>query len=96
MAVIQMVADEVEEGTKVGIADAFGVGLVALGESIQESQDIIGCYLIDFMVTEFLAEPIDDRLVGPDRIFFWNGPCGNRSRWLPLLRLSWLPPLVWG
>jgi len=70
MAVIQMVADEVEEGTKVGIADAFGVGLVALGESIQESQDIIGCYLIDFMVTEFLAEPIDDRLVGPDRIFF--------------------------
>jgi len=96
MAVIQMVADEVEEGTKVGIADAFGVGLVALGESIQESQDIIGCYLIDFMVTEFLAEPIDDRLVGPDRIFFWNGPCGNRSRWLPPLRLSWLPPLVRG
>ena len=91
---VQIVADEVEIRTKVGIADAFGVRLVALGESIQESQDIVGCYLIDFMITEFLAEPIDDRLVGPDRIFFWNGPCGNRSRWLPLLRLSWLPPLV--
>ena len=91
---IQIVANEIEEGTNVGIADAFGVRLVALGESIQKSQDIIGCYLIDSMVTEFLAEPIDDRLVGPDRIFFWNGLCGNRSRSLPLLRLSWLPPLV--
>jgi len=94
--VIQIIADEVEEGTKVRITDAFGVGLVALGESIQESQDIVGCYPIDFMVTELLAEPIDDRLVGPDRIFFGDGPGDNRSRWLPLLRLSWLPPLVWG
>ena len=51
------------------IADTLGVGLVALGESIQKPQDIVGCYLIDFMVTEFQAEPIDDRLVGPDRIF---------------------------
>jgi len=94
--VVQIVADEIEEGTNVRIADTLGVGLVALGESIQKPQDILGCYLIDFMVTEFLAEPIDDRLVGPDRIFFWNGPGGNRSRWLPPLRLSWLPPLVRG
>ena len=91
---VQIVANEIEIRTKVGVADAFGVRLVALGESIQKPQDIVGCYLIDFMVTEFLAEPIDDRLVGPDRIFFWNGPCGNRSRLLPPLRLSWLPPLV--
>jgi hypothetical protein len=34
--------DEIEEGTNVGIADAFGVGLVTLGESIQEPQDIVG------------------------------------------------------
>jgi hypothetical protein len=94
--VVQIVADEIEEGTNVRIADTLGVGLVALGESIQKSQDIVGCYLIDFVITKFLAEPIDDRLVGPDRIFFWNGPGGNRSRWLPLLRLSWLPPLVRG
>jgi hypothetical protein len=40
--VIQIVANEIEEGTNVGIADAFGVGFVALGESIQELQDIVG------------------------------------------------------
>jgi hypothetical protein len=34
--VVQIVTDEVEEGAKVGIADTFGVGLVAIGESIQE------------------------------------------------------------
>lgn len=93
---VQIVADEVEIRTNVGITDAFGVRLVALGESIQEPQDIIGCDLIDFLVTEFQAESINDRLVGPDRIFFWNGPGGNRSRLLPPLRLSWLPPLVRG
>ena len=67
---IQIVANEIEEGTNVRITDAFGVRLVALGESIQEPQDIVGCYLADFVITKFLAEPIDDRLVGPDRIFF--------------------------
>jgi hypothetical protein len=92
--VVQIVADEIEEGTNVRIADTLGVGLVALGESIQKPQDIVGCYLIDFMVTEFQAEPIDDRLVGSNRLLFWNLPCGNRSRWLPPLRLSWLPPWV--
>ena len=95
-AVVQIVADEIEIRTKVGVTDAFGVGPVALGESIKKPQDIIGCHLVDFVITEFLAEPIDDRLVGPDRIFFWNGPGGNPSRWLPPLRLSWLPPLVRG
>jgi len=93
-AVVQIVADEIEEGTNVGITDAFGVGFVALGESIEKPQNIVGCYLIDFMVTESLAEPIDDRLVRPNRISFRNGPCGNRSRWWPPLRLSWRPPLV--
>jgi hypothetical protein len=32
--VIQVVADEIREGTKVGIADTLGIGLVAFGESI--------------------------------------------------------------
>jgi hypothetical protein len=40
--VIQIVADEIEKGTNVGIADALGVGLVTFGESIQKPQDIIG------------------------------------------------------
>ncbi len=41
-AVIQIIADEIEEGTDVGIADALGVRLVALGEPGQKSQDIVG------------------------------------------------------
>ena len=41
-AVIQVVADEVEERADVGIADALGIGLVTLGGSIQKSQDIVG------------------------------------------------------
>ena len=67
---IEIVADEIEKGIDVGIADAFSVGLVALGESIQEPQDIIRCYLVDLEVTEFQTEPINDRLVGSNRVFF--------------------------
>ncbi len=66
------------------IADAIGVGLVALSETIQEPQDIIGCHLVDLEITEFQTKLINDRLVGSDRIFFWNGLCGNRSRLSPL------------
>jgi hypothetical protein len=33
-AMIQIVSDKIEEGTNVGIADAFGVRFVAFGESI--------------------------------------------------------------
>ena len=39
---VQIVTDGIEKGTNVGIADAFGIGLVALGESIQKSKDIVG------------------------------------------------------
>jgi len=39
---IQIVADEIEEGTNVGITDAFDAGLVSFGESVQEPQNIIG------------------------------------------------------
>jgi hypothetical protein len=45
----------------VGIADSFSIGLVAIGEAVQEIQDIVRCYLIDFGITELLAEPIGDR-----------------------------------
>ena len=66
---IEIVADEIEEGADVGIADAFGVGLVALGESILKPQDIVRCYLVDLVVTEFQTELINDRLVGSNRVF---------------------------
>jgi hypothetical protein len=39
--VVKIVADEIEKGTDVGIADAFSVRFVTLGEPIQKSQDII-------------------------------------------------------
>ncbi len=92
-AVVKIVADEIEIGADVGIADALGVGLVAFGDSVQKPLDTIGCYLIDLVTSEFQTKPINDRLVGSNRIF-WNGPGGNRSRFWPLLKLSWLPPLV--
>ncbi len=41
-AVIHIVADEIEKGTNVGIADTLSVGLVTFGESIQKLQDVIG------------------------------------------------------
>jgi hypothetical protein len=72
--VIEIVADEIEEGTNVGIADTLVVGLVAFGESNQESQDIVGCYLIDFKLAEFQTELINDRLEGSNRVFFGMGP----------------------
>ncbi len=39
---VQVVADEIEKGTNVGISDTLGVGLVTFGESIQKPQDVIG------------------------------------------------------
>ena len=76
-----------------GIADAFGVGLVTFGESIKKLQDIIGCYLVDLKITELQTKLINDRLVGSTP-FFGMGPVVIRSGLWPLLRLSWRPPLV--
>ena len=68
--VIEIVADEIEEGADVGIADTFGVGLVTFGESIQKPQDIVGWHLVNLVITEFQTELINDRLIGSNRIFF--------------------------
>lgn len=43
-----------------GIADSLGVRLIAVGEAIQEIQNIIRSYLIYLVITEILAKPIDD------------------------------------
>jgi len=45
----------------VGIADPFGVRLVADGKAVQEVQNIIWGYLVNLGITELLAETIDDR-----------------------------------
>jgi len=39
---VQVFADKIKECAKVGIVDAFGVGLVPGGDVIQKPQDIIG------------------------------------------------------
>ena len=44
-----------------GIADPLGVRFVAVGEAVQKVQNIIWGYLINFGITEVLAETIDDR-----------------------------------
>ena len=44
-----------------GIADSFSIGLVAIGEAVQEVQNIIRSYLMNFGITELLAEPVGDR-----------------------------------
>ena len=50
------------------------------------------------MISKILTESTNDGLVRLDGIFFSNGRCGNRSRFLRLLRLSWCASfciLVW-
>ena len=53
-----------------GIADPFGVRLVAVGETVQKVQNFIWRYFVNLNVTEFPTEPIDDRLIRPYGIFF--------------------------
>ena len=68
--------------------DAFGVRLVAVGNAVQKRQDLIGRKLSKLMISKILTESTNDGLVRLDGIFFSNGRCGNRSRFLRLLRLS--------
>jgi hypothetical protein len=44
----------------VGIADPFGVRLVAVGEAVQKVQDIIRIDRVNLRITEFLTERFDD------------------------------------
>ena len=56
-----------------GIADSFGVRLVAVGKAVQKVQNVIWGYFINLGITEILAEAIDDRPIGQYGIFFSNG-----------------------
>jgi hypothetical protein len=44
---IDIVADEIEKGRELGIADPFGVGFVSLGEAIQKCKDLFRGDLVD-------------------------------------------------
>ncbi len=71
-----------------GKTDSLGVGFVAFGEAVQESEDVFRGNLVDGSITEFFDVALDDSPVGSDRIFFSNGSCGNRSRFLLLWKVS--------
>ena len=86
---IDMVADEIEKGRELGKTDPLGVGFVAFGEAVQEGEDVFRGDLIDRTITELTDESLDDGPVGSHRIFFSNGSCGNRSRFLLLWIVSW-------
>ena len=72
-----------------GIADPFCIGFVAVGKAVQKGKNIIRCNLLNLGVTEILAEPVNDRPIGPHGISFSSGPYGDRSRFLRLWSLSW-------
>jgi hypothetical protein len=79
-----IVTHEIEKGRKLGKTDSFGVGFVSLGEAVQECKDLFRGDLLNGTITEFLDKPLDDGPVSSHRIFFSNGSCGNRSRFLLL------------
>jgi hypothetical protein len=80
---VDIVADEIEKGRKLGKTDSLGIGFVAFGESVQELKDLLWRDFFDGSIAEFIDKPFDDCPVGSHLIFFWNGSCGNRSRfWL--------------
>ena len=62
------------------IADPLCVGLVAVGEAVQEVKDVIRSNLLNLGLAEILAECVNNRLIRPQVIFFSSGPCDNRSR----------------
>jgi hypothetical protein len=86
---IDIVADEIEKGRDLGITDSLGVGFVAFGESVQELKDLLWGDLFNGSIAKFMDKPFDDGPVGSHRIFFSNGSCGNRSRFLLLWKVSW-------
>ena len=62
---------------------------IIVGEAVQEGEDVFRGDLINRTITEFFDIPIDDGPVGSHRILFSNGFCGNRPRFLLLLKVSW-------
>jgi len=68
--IVNVALDEIEKRGELGIADFFGLALFAFGDFVQKRQDVIGCDLIKFSVTKFLAKFTEDYIIRPLRIFF--------------------------
>jgi hypothetical protein len=56
-----------------GITDPLGVWIVAVGEAVQEGEDVFRGDLIGRTITELPDESFDDGPVGSYRIFFRMG-----------------------
>ena len=49
------------------------IGFIPFGEAVQEGEDVFRGDLIDGTITEFFNEPLNNGLIGSDRIFFeWD------------------------
>ena len=83
-----IVADEIEKCGQLGIAVFSGEFVVALGETVQERQDVIGGYFVDGMVTKFLTKFTDDKFIRASCIFFWILPGDTRENSCQLVRIS--------
>jgi hypothetical protein len=61
--VIDGVANIIKKGFKAGITVAFGGLFGSLCELGQEGQDLIRSDTFEFIVTEFILEPVKDKLI---------------------------------
>jgi hypothetical protein len=94
---LDVVTDKVEKAGQLRVSDAFCVWSVAQGEAVQEGQGFVRCNLANWPITELPTERVNNGLIGPQGIFFSNGPCGNQSRSLRLWIVSWPTSLtLWG
>ena len=55
---IDVIAEKIEKGRQVGIADSFGIGFVTVGKAVQKGKDIILCNLFNLGMTELPAESV--------------------------------------
>ena len=73
---IKIGLDEIEEGLEVGVTSVLGLLLAALGDSIEEGENLFGCDGRKIVVcAEVLTKLGEGGTVGLDRIFFQNSSC---------------------
>ena len=86
---IKIGLDEIEEGLEVGVTSVLGLLLAALGDSIEEGENLFGCDGRKIVVcAEVLTKLGEGGTVGLDRIFFQNSSCGTPCRHEPPGRVS--------
>jgi hypothetical protein len=86
---IEICLDEIEEGLEVGVTAVLGLLLSALGDFVQEGEDLLGCNGCKIVVcAKVLTELGEGGTVRLDRIFFQILSCGTLCRLGLLGRVS--------